>query len=314
MKSCCSFREHHVSCPGHKRQRHTFTIYIYIQVSHETSAKLTCLLIGFFVRKIWQNFGREATVFAFNVMFNARCVIYERGRLRLVATCVTCPGEERIPYKEAACPVGRAGSSLMFMSVCQERIRTLTTVPRGHRRAALGVACPEICRSIEEPSVKVVALDYVISRNFWSQNKMCFHSRYCSTVQRQPSVSSCRIASCSTCTRRQWLGTEDPDVTFAIPAFEVFSLEGDLANSLVSCCRPFAIACSWLINALSYVILWRILLCGRCWYVLLILCFGGDDSETDADFRHSPPALSSRRMHTRNKRSSTLFCERGLGK
>jgi hypothetical protein len=44
-------------------------------------------------------------------MFNARFgVSCERGRLRLVATCVTCPGEERIPYKEAACPLGRAGS------------------------------------------------------------------------------------------------------------------------------------------------------------------------------------------------------------
>jgi len=101
-------------------------------------------------------------------MLNARCgVINERGRLLLVATCVTSPGEGRIPYKEAACPVGRAGSSQMFMSVCQERIRSLTTAPRGHRRAALGVACPEIWRSIEEPSMNVVALDYVMSRNFF---------------------------------------------------------------------------------------------------------------------------------------------------
>jgi len=27
MKCCYSFGEHHVRCPGHKRQRHTFTIY-----------------------------------------------------------------------------------------------------------------------------------------------------------------------------------------------------------------------------------------------------------------------------------------------
>jgi hypothetical protein len=78
-------------------------------------------------------------------MFNARSgVTYERGRLRIVAACVTCPGEERIPYIEVACPVGKAGSSLMFINVCQERIGSLTTAPRVHRRTAVDFACPEI--------------------------------------------------------------------------------------------------------------------------------------------------------------------------
>jgi hypothetical protein len=100
-------------------------------------------------------------------MFSTRSgVTYECGRLRLVATCVTCPGEERLLYKATACPVGRAGSSLMFMNVCQERIGSLTTAPRVHRRAAPDVACPEIWRSTDEPSMTVVALDYVISRKF----------------------------------------------------------------------------------------------------------------------------------------------------
>jgi len=100
-------------------------------------------------------------------MFNARSgVTYERGRLCLVATCVTCSGEERIPYKEAACPIRRAVSSLVFANVCQERIGSLTTAPRVHQRAALDGACPEIWSSTEEPSLNVVPLDYVISRKF----------------------------------------------------------------------------------------------------------------------------------------------------
>jgi hypothetical protein len=54
----------------------------------------------------------------------------------------------------------------MFMNVCEERNGLLKTAPRVHRRAALDVACFEIWRIIEDPFMKVVALDYVISRKF----------------------------------------------------------------------------------------------------------------------------------------------------
>ena len=62
----------------------------------------------------------------------------------------------------------------MFMNVCQERIGLPKTAPHVHRRAALDVACPEIWRSIEEPFIKVVVLECVISRKFLSQNKTLF--------------------------------------------------------------------------------------------------------------------------------------------